>query len=401
MLIDLLYLEMYNQNKLFRSIDQNGAYEAMLNEIQIVDNAFDFIKRIFSEDYSGHDYYHSIRVYNNAINIALIEGGNLFLIKLAALLHDIDDRKLFNTSDNLDHAQAFLKDNCVDEDSIFKICKIIKSVSFKGGESVVPDSIEGKIVQDADRLDALGAIGIARTFAYGGHKGRPIYEPCEKPIEEMTAKEYENHTSSSINHFYEKLLKLKDLMNTETAKSLAEKRHAFIENYLDEFISEWNGVQFMNYTIREMKPSEYPILDDFLYEAIFQRDETNLLPRSIIKKPELQLYIQNFGKEKDDFCFCAEKDGKIIGAVWVRNMNGYGSIDDVSPEFAISLYKDYRGYGIGTVLMKKMLQHLKSAGYSKASLAVQKDNYAYKMYLSVGFQIISENQEEYIMTYSL
>lgn len=213
----------------------------MINETQVVENAFEYIKDIFSEDSSGHDYYHSIRVYKNAMNIAQKEGGNMILIKLAAILHDVDDRKLFNTSDQLDNARKFLNENDVDQESIEEICKIVKSVSFSGNGTKVPDSIEGKIVQDADRLDALGAIGIARTFAYGGHKGRPLYVPCDKPIENMTAKEYENHISNSINHFYEKLLKLKDLINTETARSIAEKRHVYMEEYLEEFFGEWEG----------------------------------------------------------------------------------------------------------------------------------------------------------------
>lgn len=157
----------------------------------------------------------------------------------------------------------------------------------------------------------------------------------------------------------------------------------------------------MEYIIRKMKPQEYPLLNDFLYEAIFQQDENNLAPRSILQKPELQVYVQNFGKEKDDYCFCAEAEGKVVGAVWVRNIKGYGSIDSVTPEFAISLYKNYRGYGIGTKMMKTMLEHLKQLGYAKASLAVQKDNYALKMYLDVGFQIMDENDEEYIMIHFL
>lgn len=213
----------------------------MIHEIQILENAFAYLKEIFSEDCSGHDYYHSIRVYNNAINIAHKEGGNIFIIKLSALLHDVDDRKLFNTSNKLQQARNFLTKNFVDESSIEEICKIIKLVSFKGTESAIPDTIEGKIVQDADRLDALGAIGIARTFAYGGYKGRPIYDPYEEPKENITAEEYENHISTSVNHFYEKLLKLKYLMNTNTAKSIAEIRHLYMEEFLDELIIEWNG----------------------------------------------------------------------------------------------------------------------------------------------------------------
>lgn len=150
-----------------------------------------------------------------------------------------------------------------------------------------------------------------------------------------------------------------------------------------------------------MKVQEYPLLEDFLYEAIFQPDENNLAPRDIINKPELQVYIKDFGNQKDDFCFCAEVDNKVIGAVWVRNINGYGSVDNSTPEFAISIYKEYRRLGIGTNLMKTMLRHLKSLGYTKTSLSVQKENYALKMYLSVGFEIISENSQEYIMICNL
>lgn len=157
----------------------------------------------------------------------------------------------------------------------------------------------------------------------------------------------------------------------------------------------------MKYIIREMKSSEYLLLEDFLYEAIFQRDETNLFPRSIIEKPEIQIYIDNFGSAKDDYCMCTEIDGKIVGAAWVRNIKGYGSIDENTPEFAISIYKEYRGCGIGTEMMKKMLTYLKHAGYSKTSLAVQKDNYALKMYLKIGFEIFDENEEEYIMVHYL
>jgi len=153
----------------------------------------------------------------------------------------------------------------------------------------------------------------------------------------------------------------------------------------------------MNYIIREMLSYEYPLLDAFLYEAIFQRDENNLAPKSIINRPELQVYIQNFGSKQDDYCLCAETDRKIIGAVWVRTINGFGSIDNHTPEFAISLFKEYRGMGIGTALMTKMIEHLKQAGYSKTSLAVQKDNYAAGMYRKLGFQITAENEEEYIM----
>lgn len=153
----------------------------------------------------------------------------------------------------------------------------------------------------------------------------------------------------------------------------------------------------MNYIIREIKKQEYILLTDFLYEAIFVPEGVEAPSRSIINKPELQVYISEFGDKKDDICFVAEIDFHIIGAVWVRDMNDYGHIDSGVPSFAISLYKEYRGYGIGTELMKKMLAELRIRGYKKASLAVQKKNYAVKMYKKLGFKIIDENDEEYIM----
>ena len=155
----------------------------------------------------------------------------------------------------------------------------------------------------------------------------------------------------------------------------------------------------MEYIIRELRKEEYYLLNDFLYYAIFQPDKENLAPKSIINKPELQAYIKNFGEEKDDFCLCAEVNKNVIGSVWVRNINGYGNVDGTTPEFAISVYEDFRGHGIGTVMMKAMLSHLRKCGYKLASLAVQKKNYALRMYLNIGFKIACENEEEYIMVY--
>lgn len=155
----------------------------------------------------------------------------------------------------------------------------------------------------------------------------------------------------------------------------------------------------MNYLIREMQKHEYTLLNDFLYEAIFQRDENHLAPRRIINDPALQVYIKNFGTMKDDYCLCAEVEKKVVGAVWVRNIAGFGRVDDDTPEFAISLYKDFRGNGIGTELMKQMLRVLQRKGYKKASLAVQKDNYALRMYQKIGFKIIGEHAEEFLMEY--
>lgn len=156
----------------------------------------------------------------------------------------------------------------------------------------------------------------------------------------------------------------------------------------------------MDYQIREIREDEYGVLDDFLYEAIFIPEGEKAPPKSITKQPELQVYVSDFGR-KDDCCLVAEADGKIIGAVWTRIMNDYGHIDDSIPSFAISLYKDFRGYGIGTTLMEEMLALLKEKGYKKASLSVQKANYAYQMYLKVGFTVVDENNEEYIMVCDL
>lgn len=153
----------------------------------------------------------------------------------------------------------------------------------------------------------------------------------------------------------------------------------------------------MNYRIRKIKDDEYGLLNDFLYEAIFIPKGVQAPPKSIINLPELQVYVFDFGKHEDDICFVAETDERVVGAVWVRVMDDYGHIEAGIPSFAISLYKEYRGYGIGTALMKKMLGELQQKGYKKASLAVQKANYAVKMYKNVGFKIVDENEEEYIM----
>lgn len=153
----------------------------------------------------------------------------------------------------------------------------------------------------------------------------------------------------------------------------------------------------MNYTIRKISEKEYNLLEDFLYEAIFIPEGISAPAKSIIKSPELQVYVTDFGKKKGDMGLVAEVDKKVVGAVWVRIMNDYGHIDDDTPSFAISLYKEYRNSGIGTALMKEMLCLLKQQGYKQSSLAVQKANYAVKMYRNVGFEVIDENDEEYIM----
>lgn len=185
------------------------------------------------------------------------------------------------------------------------------------------------------------------------------------------------------------------VINAECLLSVMGSRH-FLKHEL--FYKESSE---MNYNIRQIRKDEYKLLEDFLYEAIFIPDGVAPPPRSIIDQPDLQVYIKDFGSKKDDICFVAEIDSKVVGAVWVRDMNDYGHIADGVPSFAISLYKEYRSCGIGTALMTTMLNELRSRGCKKTSLAVQKANYAVKMYKKVGFNIIDENDEEYIMVCDL
>ena len=209
----------------------------------MVNNALEYIKAIFSGDSSGHDYYHTVRVYRIATEIAKQEYADVNIVQLAALLHDVDDKKLSpETHATKKNAVDFMTANGGDADIINIVCKIIDEVSFAGTDSVVPSTIEGKCVQDADRLDAIGAIGIARTFAYGGSRGRKIYDPDIKPRIGMSKEAYEkNMNSTSINHFYEKLLLLKDMMNTTAGKKMAEHRQAVMQEFLNEFLAERKG----------------------------------------------------------------------------------------------------------------------------------------------------------------
>ncbi|CEN92507.1 MAG: HD domain-containing protein [Paeniclostridium sp.] len=209
----------------------------MDRELKIRETKEFVIKKLFGEA-SGHDWFHIERVYNLAKFIAKEEGADTFIVEMAALLHDIDDWK-FSKNENL--VEIFLNEIKLHKSDIEKIKSIINTMSYKGG--VVDStqySIEGMIVQDADRLDAMGAIGIARAFAYGGNKNRVIYDPSINPMEYKNLDEVKNKNNHTINHFYEKLLKLKDLMNTDTAKKIAHERHEFMEKYLNEFFYEWN-----------------------------------------------------------------------------------------------------------------------------------------------------------------
>ena len=206
------------------------------------DNARGYIMDLFGGDASGHDFYHSIRVHDTAVAIQRSEGGDIDIIRLAALLHDADDRKLFDSAD-YDNARRFMDDNGIPEDMQERVVRIISEVSFRGRDSVVPGTLEGRIVQDADRLDAIGAVGIGRAFAYGGSRGRPMHVPGSVSVEDMDAETYYSHEGTTIDHFHEKLLLLKDMMNTDTARRIAEGRHRFMEVFLEEFHAEWDGLR--------------------------------------------------------------------------------------------------------------------------------------------------------------
>lgn len=204
--------------------------------IQIIQT---YIKKKLFEDNSGHDYWHMERVVTNAEKILLYEPADRSKVLLAAWLHDIGDYKLHHGIDRTEETVYPLLSSLGYEDTYIKsILKIIQEVSYKGGHNTPPSTIEAKIVQDADRLDAIGAIGIARAFAYGGSKGRALFNPEEKPMEYIESSSYQKNTSCTINHFYEKLLKLKDLMNTDIAKKMARERHRFMEKFLKEFYKE-------------------------------------------------------------------------------------------------------------------------------------------------------------------
>lgn len=210
----------------------------------IITVTIDFVKFELKGAEGGHDWWHVYRVWKSAIEIAKEEGVDLFIVELGALLHDIADSKFNNGDESIGPKKVsqFLKSLLVDEDIISHVVNIVKHISFKGGnEQQTFRSSELDVVQDADRLDALGAIGIARTFNYGGFKNRGLYDPNTPPNLNMSREEYKNSTAPTINHFYEKLLLLKDRMNTKTGKKLAQKRHDFLELYLDQFYAEWEG----------------------------------------------------------------------------------------------------------------------------------------------------------------
>ena len=211
---------------------------------ELIELTKSLVKNSLKDAEGGHDYFHVLRVYNNAILIAEEESVNLLVVSLGALLHDIADSKFHNGDETIGPtvAREFLFSLNVDSNVIEHVIKIIENISFKGGnEAQKFKSPELDVIQDADRLDAIGAIGIARCFNYGGFKNRALFDPSIKPNLQMSRAEYKASTAPTINHFYEKLLLLKDKMNTKSGRRIAEGRHQFIKTYLKQFYAEWNG----------------------------------------------------------------------------------------------------------------------------------------------------------------
>ena len=215
-----------------------------MNKQQIISNTVSFVKQTLENAEGGHDWFHILRVWNNAKLIAKNENVDIFIVELGALLHDIADSKFHNGDETVGPkvARAFLEREDVSEEIILHIEQIITNISYKGGNfEQTFTSPELNVIQDADRLDAIGAIGIARCFNYGGFKNRPLYNPEIAPKLNQTKEEYKKSEAPTINHFYEKLLLLKDKMNTVSGKKIAEERHNYMENFLQQFYNEWNG----------------------------------------------------------------------------------------------------------------------------------------------------------------
>ena len=230
-----------------KNLFYRGFFLYKMDKIEIVKRTIDYVKKTLADAEGGHDWFHIERVYKNSLLIAQQEQCDLFVVELGALLHDIADSKFYDGDESIGPklAREFLESENIDQSSIDHVIQIIHNISFKS--SLNPQranqfsSTELKIVQDADRLDAIGAIGIARAFNYGGFKNRPLYNPEIEPNMNMDKETYKKSKAPTINHFYEKLLLLKDKMNTKTGQKIAVERHEFMSNYLDQFLQEWDG----------------------------------------------------------------------------------------------------------------------------------------------------------------
>lgn len=217
-----------------------------MNNSKLINKTIAFVKEKLSDSEGGHDWFHIERVYKNAFLIAKNTNCNLIIVQLGALLHDIADSKFYGGDETIGPktARLFLESELVSEEIIQQVINIIENISYKGGNFENNfSSIELEIVQDADRLDALGALGIARAFNYGGFRNRPLYNPEIMPMTNMTKEEYKKNSAPTINHFYEKLLLLKDKMNTEVGKEIAAERHRFMVSFLAQFYAEWEGIK--------------------------------------------------------------------------------------------------------------------------------------------------------------
>jgi len=217
-----------------------------MNNSELIIKTIAFVKEKLNDAEGGHDWFHIERVYKNALLIANDTNCDLTIVQLGALLHDIADSKFHNGDETIGPktARLFLESENVSEDIIQDVVNIIENISYKGGNFAKKfSSVELDVVQDADRLDAIGAIGIARAFNYGGFKNRTLYNPEIAPVTNMTKEEYKKNNAPTINHFYEKLLLLKDKMNTEKGKQIAEERHHFMELFLAQFYAEWEGLK--------------------------------------------------------------------------------------------------------------------------------------------------------------
>lgn len=218
-----------------------------MNRQEIIRKTEDFVKETLEGSEAGHDWSHIERVVRNARTIAAIENADPFVVELSALLHDIADSKFHDGNEELgpERSERFLKSLDLPSDIVDHVVNIVRNVSFKNeldpSEEKAFDSIELRVLKDADRLDALGAIGVARAFHYGGYKNRPLYDPSIKPVEKQSKEQYKKSKAPTINHFYEKLLLLRDKMNTETGRKMADERHAFMESFLEHFYGEWEG----------------------------------------------------------------------------------------------------------------------------------------------------------------
>lgn len=209
-------------------------------ETDRMDPVIERIRELFRGEASGHDLWHTMRVYRCAMCIAEHYDCDKTVVALAALLHDADDEKLFSTRDH-ENARRVMREAQIPEEQAEKVIRVIRQVSFRGRDTVTPDTLEGQIVQDADRLDAIGAVGIARAFAFGGSRGRRMHEPGEAPRMDLDRESMKHYEGTTVNHFYEKLFLLKTMMNTQEASRIAEERDRFMRAFLNEFYAEWEG----------------------------------------------------------------------------------------------------------------------------------------------------------------